>query len=124
MNFNIKSGNWDVGGNDEHGKYEYFLANSIILMQWTGLQINGQDLYEGDIVDRTFTTVNGEIHEIGVIKFGEHETSDDYYASTAYGFHIEWVNSPFGSTVDSLPCRDMIIIGNIYETRELLNAPV
>lgn len=92
----------------------------IELMQWAGLQIQNKDLYVGDIVLYQIDTVNGIKKEIGVIEFGEHETSDDYYASNAYGFYIKFVISPFNSTVHSLPRQDLTIIGNIYENIELL----
>ncbi len=96
-------------------------ATSIELMQWTGLNdVTGKCIFEGDIVDRMFSTINGDTHNIGIIKFGEHETSDDYYASTAYGFYIEYVISPHQSTVDSLPHDNLRVVGNVWENSELL----
>ncbi len=103
------------------GRGQFQLNEDIELMQWTGLNdVTGKCIFEGDIVDRMFGTINGDTHNIGIIKFGEHETSDDYYASTAYGFYIEYVISPHQSTVDSLPHDNLRVVGNVWENSELL----
>lgn len=100
---------------------DIFSINEIELMQWTGLQDKeSRDIYEGDIINNPINTVHGAHNQYGIIRFGEHETSDDYYASGAYGFYIEYLNNVFRSTVDSLPMKDIILLGNIYQNPELM----
>ena len=92
------------------------------LMQWSGLNdVIGDPIYEGDIINNRIDTVSGIHDQFGIISFGEHETSDDYYASTAFGFYIKYVNNVFGSTVRAMPCKDIIVVSNIYENPSLVS---
>ena len=99
-----------------YGKREdnIFNDDTHILMQYTGLKDkNGVEIYEGDIV----TIRQCDKTSIGVVKFGEHETSTDYYADTAQGFYLEDKNR---DTFNLIYYGDEVL-GNIYENKELLN---
>jgi uncharacterized phage protein (TIGR01671 family) len=79
--------------------------SKLELMQFTGLTDNNAvEIFEGDVIIDDF------LNRRGVICFGEHETSSDYYASKAYGFYIKYKNDE----PESLPA-DVLVVGNIYE---------
>lgn len=97
-------------GNVHHRKhYINSHVSKLEIMQFTGLTVDGVELYLSDIV-------KSELWGIGEIKFGEHMTSLDYYASQAYGFYVQYA----GIELESLPACDIKIIGNIYENPEFL----
>lgn len=87
--------------------------DKIILMQYTGLKdINGKEIYEGDIVEFSFEYYGERYHYItqnGIIKF------------TGLGF-IFWVaedEAYYFTELNYDSEADIEIIGNIYENPEL-----
>ena len=96
-------------GNLEH----IFLTNDIKLMQYTGLKDkNGNEIYEGDICRWTDSEAfEGEIiSDIFVVRY-----SDEY---------LKWIGENNNSYDDDLyyfrDDGELELIGNIYETPELL----
>jgi uncharacterized phage protein (TIGR01671 family) len=92
-------------------------SNEFILMQYTGLKDkNGKEIYEGDIVKGGWTNYpdNSRLH---IVTFGEHQTSDDYYSSTAYGWFLDKNNNDGESLVSG---STLEVIGNIYQNPELI----
>ena len=76
----------------------------LVLQQFTGLKDkNGKEIYEGDIV-KDFD-INGNFRGIGYIEYSE------------WGY---WVVSGAYKTAMSISFRQLEVIGNIYETPELL----
>ena len=105
---------------DNFGKIEVFSAEDDfaepldgILMQFTGLHDkNGKEIYEGDIVKGGKSYYIEEV--VGVVKYGG--LAFAYAGKTASG--KEWFN-----TITSPNCTKDVsieVIGNIYETPELL----
>jgi len=91
--------------------------------QYTGLKDkNGVEIYEGDIVKNDWRSVHGKfIGDVWVVMFGEHETSLDYYATSAYGFFYR--NSKGEDHTPYLPTErgdGVEVIGNIHQNPELL----
>lgn len=84
--------------------------DSGYIMQYTGLKDkNGKEIYEGDIV----ISANNSTHEI---KFGEWEIRmDEGENINGIGFSFSG-GEPFAESVG----KPYEIIGNIYETPELL----
>jgi len=92
------------------------------LMQYTGLKDkNEREIYEGDIVDDNWFNVHKEkINQYHIVKFGEHEANGgDYYSNTAYGFFLE---NDKGETYTLLYHEPIEVIGNIYQTPDLVKA--
>ena len=86
---------------DDYGNVQN-LKGSIVLMQYTGLKDkNGKEIYEGDIVRDNVNEMNRTVFfDDGVFCFND---------GTALRM---FVNDPRGNKLD--------VIGNIYETPELL----
>lgn len=98
---------------NEHRGCQLSCISKGIVMQYTGLKDrNGVAIYEGDIC--TLGYKDGA----GVVKFGVHDTSTDYYCDTAYGFFLE---TKEGDTFN-LSYYGEIVIGNIYENPELMES--
>ncbi len=100
--------------------------HEIKLMQYTGLKDkNKKEIYEGDIIRNNWHNINKKF--IGcnlIVKFGIHETSLDYYASSAYGWYAEEIGGEKEEhSLHNLPSdgdNDIEIVGNIYENSNLL----
>ena len=103
-----------VENNDDPGKPLRGYANisEIELMQYTGLKDkNGNEIYEGDICRWTAPEIfEGEIISyIFVVRY-----SDEY---------LKWIgenNNLYDDLYDFTDDRQLELIGNIYETPELL----
>lgn len=84
--------------------------------QYTGLKDNsGKKIYEGDIIK------SKQDGMIGVIRFGEYQTTNSENGECHLGFSIEW----YGKYSDLLRKDlgwwiNLKIIGNIYDNPELL----
>jgi hypothetical protein len=80
--------------------YRHF--NEIDLMQYTGLlDIDGKEIYEGDIV-----RINNKTEDIGKVLFED------------YGFSIETADDSYW--LSDFLSKDLFVLGNIYENPELL----
>lgn len=89
------------------------------IMQSTGLVDKaGKELFESDIVDFDLPHPSYKTKERAVVKFGDHQTSSDYYASGAYGWYFD--SGGFEGETSTAQARPFEIIGNIYENPELL----
>lgn len=94
------------------------LDERYIISYSTGLtDKNGKEIFEGDIIEIDKPHPSYKHKEKGVIEFGDHQTSDDYYASEAYGYFAK-----IGEETKSLLqiCQPFEIIGNKFENPELL----
>ena len=92
-------------------------SDDLILMQYTGLKDkNGVEIYEGDVVKRTylFNRGYGETHTGEVVYDKEYAR----YVISRPQKHIEPKTEDLRNTLSDRSTYE--IIGNIYENRELL----
>jgi len=97
--------------------------DDLVIAQSTHLKDkHGEEIFEGDIIKNYWNNVDSEfIGRNWIVKFGKHDTSDDYYSSVAWGFYAEAGEEEH--SLHNLPCNndgDIEVIGNIYENPELL----
>lgn len=102
-------GDWYI-----HGDYGWSLQEletiGIYIEQFTGIQDSeGVDIYEGDILEGLYVSK-------GVVKFGDHQTSTDYYSCAAYGWYMKTKNATYTIVESNL----FQIIGNIHQHTHLL----
>lgn len=96
----------DDEGNDTY--QEVFEAIEANIMQYTGMKdVNGKEIYEGDIVKIKFMSMFEDKHFIGVVKFYDGSFSVD-------NEKLQKAHFLFNET------HILQIIGNIYEDPELL----
>ena len=58
--------------------------------------------------------------DFGVVCFGFHQTSSDYYSSQAYGFYLKSGIEENSFCNDSIMFKNLEVIGNIFENPELI----
>lgn len=93
------------------------------VMQYTGIKDkNGVDIYEGDVVKKTYgqSFIKKRLNEnIGVVEICEYEVIIDSFglSYTVTGWNIEFSDKSGRTAINS----DYEVIGNIHEHPELLN---
>lgn len=116
----IDNGHYAVGTLDSESKWysvDDYLDGGIypyktILMQYTGLKDkNGKEIYEGDLLERINYANKKELY---VMTFGIFDTEDGYVMA----FHLVYPN--FNDQSYNHEAGELEIIGNIYESPELL----
>ena len=121
FDFDDKYGEWEY----EDGENYCISQEHIELMQYTGLKDkNGKDIYEGDIIKFSWKK------HVGLVKFGiAYSTADDLYSvEQSLCYYVEWfvqqrekaLTEGLGNEEGGTESKDIEIIGNIYETPELL----
>lgn len=103
---------WDIAYN------EIFIhtpdQRALNIMQYTGLKdINGTEIYEGDIVEY----VNKGTKGIGKIVYGLYDNEHQ----TDLGYYIQWLNQEYWrNDLGYWKKKGIEVRGNIYENSELL----
>jgi uncharacterized phage protein (TIGR01671 family) len=99
--------------------YRFYIHSEKTIGQYTGLKdINGKEIYEGDIV----SYVEFYRPEIKIVKFG-HFMSDnsdgEYSTQDQIGFYLEPIEKTNYPSYE-FDSNKMEVIGNIHENKELL----
>lgn len=113
----ISNGKVGIWGFDNN---QFVLVNPSTVGQYTGLNVNGNKIYEGDIIK------SEQDGMIGVIRFGEYQTTNSGNGECHLGFSIEWygkysdiIRRDLGWWVKAAN-KDINIVGNIHDNPELL----
>jgi uncharacterized phage protein (TIGR01671 family) len=88
-------------------------------MMFTGLlDRNGKEIYEGDVVRYHWTTSTGKagISTPREVRFGECSCNANEYELYGYYRH----DPPWNDILTISECKNIEVIGNIYENSELL----
>lgn len=102
---------YDIEGNSSDADME----EDIVLMQYTGLKDkNGVEIFEGDIL-KLYDETNKESFEIAEVKWETNGDRGDHYGHILGGLTVECYSSSYG-----IHNTEREIIGNIYESPELL----
>jgi hypothetical protein len=94
-------------------------SGANIPLQFTGLKdTNGKEIYEGDIIRDTTDIFD----EGSKVCFGFYDLYTDYDSFYGLGFYLENIKGEqkFAESINEYYGEDHEIIGNIYETPELL----
>jgi len=92
----------------------------VVLMQWTGLKDrNGVEIYEGDILGLPYIKGHnkGEIYKRMVVKNGVYNIGANGYE---YDFQVVGFYVEDECMYDEMIDGNLIVMGNIYETPDLL----
>lgn len=97
-----------------HGVSTEVDLNEVELMRSTGLKDkNGQEIYEGDIIDKRYHNMH-TYDDIAVVEFGKGYDSDGW----AHGEWFGWLTDHDTSLADVY--KECTVLGNKYENPELL----
>lgn len=102
----------DIGSNDSEIKY---ISTNFNLIQYTGVKDkNGREIYEGDIVKSTFSSIDG----ISIVYSDMKHSPFNRTPSTPFSVNLY----PSGECCiwRYVESYDVKIIGNIYENPELV----
>jgi len=100
--------------NRKHSIFRGFFDRHIILMQYTGLKDkNGKEIYEGDIIDKSYTNpLNGElVIQRYIIKWHNGMYKAVFIKDKPYYDRCLWMEY-----------KDTEVIGNVFDNPELLEA--
>jgi phage77ORF036 len=110
FNFVINSDGYLYSIENFYGEIYVSLQLDIVVLQFTGLQdINGKDIYEGDILKYNFP-YDGRLKHVSPVKFLETEAS--FGIKDIYGNEIPLYRITANNYFE--------VVGNIYENPELL----
>ena len=132
----IKFRIWHILRNEMSPDYEYciegegmnkaFTDNSVIFLQFTGLRDkNGKEIYEGDILK--WAWVKNSFHEKDGKRMEEKDWEREYEHPTQFRNSVVvfdggsfYVDGQYGHEGKEFSFRVTEVIGNIYETPELI----
>ena len=110
LNFVINSDGYLYSIENFYGEIYVSLQLDIVVLQFTGLQdINGKDIYEGDILKYNFP-YDERLKHVSPVKFLETEAS--FGIKDIYGNEIPLYRITANNYFE--------VVGNIYENPELL----
>jgi uncharacterized phage protein (TIGR01671 family) len=104
-------------GGVAHWRENCIPESSSILLQFTGLlDKNGKEIYEGDVVRRTYYEDANDMAIVEWVDYIAFAHGDDYKGRNTAGFYLT-------NTLWDYPLEDfsgVVIVGNKYENSELL----